>query len=395
VSRPLRLFEAYGVELEYMLVDARTLAVLPAADRLIEAVAGEVTDETVVDGIGWSNELALHVFELKTAEPAPSLAGLEARFQESVRRANAILRPMGGRLMPGGMHPFMDPARESRLWPHGYGEVYAAFDRIFGCRGHGWTNLQSTHLNLPFRGDDEFGRLHAAVRLVLPILPALSAASPVVERRATGFLDSRLDVYRGNCARVPSVTARVVPEAVFTKADYEREILGRIRRDLAPLDPAGVLREEWVNARGAIARFDRDAIEIRVIDAQECPAADLAILRAAAHAVRGLAEERWSPSARQRALDTGALAGLFTSCVRDAEKAAVSDPDYLACFGLSGARAAGEVWRAIAPEEPALATILSKGPLARRMLRALETRPLESVCRDLCDCLEEGRLLGA
>ena len=32
-----------------------------------------------------------------------------------------------------------------------------------------------------------------------------------------------------------------------------------------------------MNSRGAIARFDRNAIEIRVIDVQECPKADLAI----------------------------------------------------------------------------------------------------------------------
>jgi hypothetical protein len=32
-----------------------------------------------------------------------------------------------------------------------------------------------------------------------------------------------------------------------------------------------VLRHEWVNARGAIARFDRSAIEIRVLDVAECP----------------------------------------------------------------------------------------------------------------------------
>ena len=50
--------------------------------------------------------------------------------------------------------------------------MYEAYDRIFDCRGHGWANLQAVHLNLPFSGDEEFGRLHAAIRLVLPIMPA-------------------------------------------------------------------------------------------------------------------------------------------------------------------------------------------------------------------------------
>ena len=79
--------------------------------------------------------------------------------------------------------PWMDPERELRLWPHEHSDIYRAFDRIFGCRGHGWANLQSTHLNLPFRGDDEFVLLHDAVRLVLPLVPALAAASPVIDGR--------------------------------------------------------------------------------------------------------------------------------------------------------------------------------------------------------------------
>ena len=45
-----------------------------------------------------------------------------------------------------------------------------AFDRVFGCRQHGFANVQAMQLNLPFRGDLEFGRLHAAIRLLLPIL---------------------------------------------------------------------------------------------------------------------------------------------------------------------------------------------------------------------------------
>ena len=43
------------------------------------------------------------------------------------------------------------------------------------------TNIQAVHLTLPFRGASEFGRLMAACRVVLPLLPALAASSPFVE----------------------------------------------------------------------------------------------------------------------------------------------------------------------------------------------------------------------
>ena len=84
--------------------------------------------------------------------------------------------------MPSGMHPWMQPARETRLWPHESGPIHRAYDALFDCRRHGWANLQSMHVNLPFgedlTPDGEFARLHAAVRLVLPLLPALAASTP-------------------------------------------------------------------------------------------------------------------------------------------------------------------------------------------------------------------------
>src|SRR5665811_1134453 len=91
------------------------------------------------------------------------------------------LETMGAQLMPGAMHPWMDPHSETRLWLGDNAVIYGAYDRIFDCKSHGWANLQSMHVNLPFADDNEFARLHAASRLVLPILPALAASSPIAE----------------------------------------------------------------------------------------------------------------------------------------------------------------------------------------------------------------------
>src|SRR5262245_53079317 len=171
--RDLHLFEGFGVELEYLIVDSESLAVKPICDQLLKAVAGETVGSVdLPGGVTWSNELVLHVVELKGTEPLSRLDGAAVRFQENVRHINELLAPMGARLMPSGMHPWMDPQREMVLWPHEYHAVYETFHRIFDCRGHGWANLQSVHLNLPFQGDEEFGPLHAAIRVLLPLLPA-------------------------------------------------------------------------------------------------------------------------------------------------------------------------------------------------------------------------------
>ncbi|MFW5947360.1 MAG: glutamate-cysteine ligase family protein, partial [Gemmatimonadota bacterium] len=207
----LRLFDAYGVELEYMIVDAASLAARPLADRLLVDDDGIVRPEVEHGPISWSNELVSHVLELKTTTPAPSLDGLETGFAGSVREANARLAPLGCVLLGTGAHPFFDPHAETVIWPGEYTEVYRTYDRIFGVRGHGWSNLQSVHLNLPFGDDVEFGRLHAAIRLVLPIIPALAASTPYLDGRRTDYLDSRLHVYRHNQDRVPELVGQVVP----------------------------------------------------------------------------------------------------------------------------------------------------------------------------------------
>ena len=404
----LGLFEGYGIEIEYAIVDAASLDVRALADALLEAEAGEPTGDVERGRMAWSNELARHVVELKTAAPEPDLAGLSDLFAGEVRRIESRLAPLGARLMPAGMHPWMDPSREFALWPHGERTIYEAFDRIFDCRGHGWSNLQSAHLNLPFDGDDEFGRLHAAIRALLPLLPALAASSPFVEGRKAGWLDARLEVYRGNAARVPSVSGDVVPEPIFTRAGY-LALLETLYADLAPLDPEGTLRHEWVNARGCIARFDRDAIEIRVLDVQECPRADVAIAGAVAASVRALCAS--SRQGALRALDTGRLSSLLFEVARQGGAARVDDAGYLETLGLArGACRASEAWEQLVardlragalapPERAALAHILAHGCLAERMLRGAGAAPsrdaLRAVYAQLCDCLRENRLYEA
>lgn len=411
MSDPLHLFQGFGIEIEYMIVDRETLDVLPVADEALRAAAGDYVDEVEMGDIAWSNELVLHQIELKTNGPMPALEGLPAAFQASLAQMQALLQPLGARLMPTGMHPWMDPLSETRLWPHDYGVVYQAFDRVFDCRRHGWANLQAVHLNLPFADaisiqDGEFARLHAAVRVLLPILPALAASSPVMDERLTGRLDNRMEVYRTNAAKIPAVIGKVIPEPVYSQADYQSAILEPMYREIAREDPEGLLQHEWLNARGAIARFDRSAIEIRMLDTQECPRADHAVCAAVVAVLKALVEERWSSLAEQQALAVEPLAEILLATVRDGELAAIPDVPYLALFGLTASPkcTARELWQHLLGEaspvndewiEP-LEIILDRGPLARRIMRALDwdlsRRRLTEVYRELCDCLSEGRM---
>ena len=123
---PLHLFEAFGVELEYMIVGADDLNVRAIADAVLRESQESEPDDQIFPDVTWSNELAAHVIELKTSAPAPHLKGLAATFQNHVARIEARLVPHGARLLPTAMHPWMDPLREAKLWPHGDKEIYEA-----------------------------------------------------------------------------------------------------------------------------------------------------------------------------------------------------------------------------------------------------------------------------
>jgi len=408
-SAPLRLFEGLGLELELMIVDRESLDVRPLAERVLFPASGDESGDHDNGRISWSNELVRHVIELKTSRPERAPHGLQDAFQENVRAIEALLEPHGARLMPTGMHPWMDPARETELWPFEYAEVYRTYDRVFDCRRHGWANLQSVHLNLSFGDEAEFARLHAAVRLVLPLVPALAASTPVLEGRPAQCLDQRLEVYRTNSTRVPRMTGAVIPEPLFTQADYRREILEPLQREVAAIEPTGILEGEWLNARGAIARFDRDAIEIRLIDSQECPRADVAVAWAVRCVVAALCGERWSSSAEQRAFESAPLAALLGEAIRLGPEARVLEPSYARALGWERATlpTLGELWQSLfagavaaAPGSDAallapVQRILEHGTLAQRIRAALGPAPararLRDVYRELCDCLTAGR----
>lgn len=290
-----RLFEVVGLELEYAIVDdqlrPRTL-LEPAFRRL----AGRPTSQIELGDVGFSNELAAHVFEIKTLEPTADLAEAEEKLVDGLRHfARTLHDEFGGRLLPTGMHPFMSPA-DTSLWQRAGRRIYETYDGIFDIRGHGWLNVQASHVNLPFGSEAETVAMHNATACLLPYLPALAASSPIYEGRLGPSVDNRLEFYKRNQTRIPSITARVIPEFIDSYADYRRRVLHPIYAALEHVPGGSRLRHEWVNSRGAIMRFSRSALELKLIDIQECVKADIAIAVFVRSAVRHLTKRLHSGS---------------------------------------------------------------------------------------------------
>jgi carboxylate-amine ligase len=399
-------FATYGIEIEYMIVDSGSFEILPVADRLLAHLRGGIPgNEARIGPLCWSNELALHVIEVKAADPVTDLLGLAPSFQAQVRSVNECLREHGACLMPTAMHPWMNPVLESHLWPHEDHEIYEAFDRLFDCRGHGWTNLQSSHLNLPFEGEAAFLSLYHACRVILPLLPALAASSPLMDGAPTGRLDNRLHVYQGNCARFPTITGQVIPEPVTSITQYRHQVLNSMYDEVARVDLGGELQHEWLNARGVIARFERNTLEIRVFDCQEHPSVDVALQSVAETLVRYLMAT--CSVTQLAAVPQEFLVGLFRRGVESAGNAILDGNELSAVLALPRANLTlRQIWEHLSAgpalaELPAqarghLEAILESGCLGERILQALDGNysrgAMVAVYRRLAQSLDSGQM---
>ena len=411
LPKRLHLFQAYGVELEYMITDRETLDIKAVADLLLRDIAGYFTNEVVMGNVVVSNELVNHVIEIKCATPTSDLFELNFQFIKAIDEINKLLLPYNAQLMPGSMHPWMDPQKETELWPHGQREIYEAYDRIFNCKGHGWSNVQSSHLNLPFFDNEEFAALHAAVRILLPILPAISASSPIVDSGFSGFLDKRMDYYLRNQRKIPAATGKLIPERVYSRRAYSQRIFNTIAAQIKPYDPEGILEPVWVNSRGAIARFDRGSIEIRVLDIQESPRMDLAIHSLIIAVLKLLVKEHFQSLHEQQKVETDGLAGIFKQCIKYGPDTAISDHAFLKQYGYENVEStsANEIWKTlfrivkelypelINPWQNEIEHILLRGTLSQRILKALSGNyhhdNIKMVYCEMADCLAENQML--
>lgn len=375
-----------GIEIETAVVSKNSFEISSVADKILEAINGEPSVEFVDGPITWSNELVNHVIEFKVSKPGVLSKEMADQFHTAMQKCNVIADRFSALLLPTGAHPFMDPKTQTQLWPGKYHEHYLAYHTVFNCYTHGFANLQSVHINIPFNTEAEFARLLAGIRLVLPLIPALAAASPFLEGKNTGFIDSRLEVYRTNQKKVASITGKIIPEQIYDFASYKAMLKG-MYTDIAPYDKERILQTEQLNSRGCIARFDRNTLEIRLIDAQEAPIVDIAVASAVVFILNELLSERWMPFETQKIVSTDELYEILTATIKDGELVIVSNEKYLEQFGIPQPVKVQELLQIILSPfieqlqlqhsefAQILQTILEKGPLARRILKSCSSNP--------------------
>lgn len=230
--------------------------------------------------------------EIRPNAPFRSPVEFEEIMHEAVLTMQDFLqRKYQASLLGTGMHPFLK-LDETGIWPHRHKQIYSAYSKVFNLKRHGWLNIQSFQLNLPYSDETSGILLHNMLAVICTYLPAIAASSPVYEGKLGDQLDNRLGFYMQNQIEIPSVTGDVIPEYYNSFDQYRRNVIDKYSAELiaAGADPI-IVGKEWVNSRGAIFRFDRTALEIRVMDEQECIKSDVAFSCFVRALLRGMMEE--------------------------------------------------------------------------------------------------------
>lgn len=289
-TRRYRTNEVLGPEHEFSIVD-ESLHPLPIVDQIIKKLCGRIKNSVAMSGYALGKELQAHVAELKAEKPFESPRIFEETMQRAVLETSEVVEGSGAMLLGLGMHPTLC-LNEVKVWSHRDRRIYEAFDQIFDLRQHGWLNIQSFQLNLSYLNEDEAVRLYNTVASILPYLPAISASSPIYESKFGEYVDNRLHFYKINQKNIPSITGDIKPEPIDSFEMYNDLTIRKYSRDLkAARAPNYLLNKEWINSRGAILRFDRRALEIRIMDEQECIKSDVALSCFVRSLLRGLMRE--------------------------------------------------------------------------------------------------------
>lgn len=280
-----------GPEHEFSLID-NELNALPIVDKVLKDFHGRIVNFVEMPRFSFGKELQLHVMEVKSNRPFQSPVEFEQTMQDAVvTLQDFVNRRYGASLLGTGMHPLLK-LDETRVWPHRHRQIYEAYSKVFDLKRHGWLNIQSYQLNLPYSDEKNGILLHNLLANICSYLPAISAASPIFEGRIGEFVDNRILFYKENQCEVPSVAGDVIPEYVTSFEQYKEQIIGKYSRDLANLGVDKLLLgKEWVNSRAVIFRFDRRALEVRVMDEQECVKSDVALSCFIRALLRGLLTE--------------------------------------------------------------------------------------------------------
>jgi carboxylate-amine ligase len=242
------LFEAstdgtVGIEEEFALLDPQDHRLVPAFERLRDA---GVADDILADAI--AGELISSEIEIRSGRGA-DYEDARQRQHEARRRLFALAAREGVLLGATGTHPLSD-YREQHIidTPH--------YHRVAdGLKYVAWrNNTFSLHVHVGVRGADRAVLVCDRLRPVLPLLLAVSANSPYVDKIDSGLHSARTQIFTKSFPRCG------VPDAFGSWAAWG-EYVDMLVRTSSIIE----FTQLWWSVR---PHHDFGTVEVRVSDAQ-------------------------------------------------------------------------------------------------------------------------------
>jgi carboxylate-amine ligase len=173
-----------GIEEEFALVDPASHELVPEFERLRDA---GLKDDVLAGSI--AGELISSEIEIRSGR-GETLADALARQAEARRRLFALADAHGVALGATGTHPLSDYQGQHLIDTEHYRRVGE------GLKYVAWrNNTFSVHVHVGVRDGDRAVRVCDRLRPVLPVLLAISANSPFVDRIDSGLHTARTQVF--------------------------------------------------------------------------------------------------------------------------------------------------------------------------------------------------------
>lgn len=167
--------ELIGIEIEFQLIDEKTLDLADRITPLLESVGEDPC---------MSPEVFQSCIEIRTI-PSRNTAEAELQIKEKLNKVMHHLPPLGLRLCALGVHPFSKRISQTTLK-----ERYLDLEKEFPYINHHLFTF-STHVHISVESLSESIRVMNQLRLLLPVLISLSASCPFYQEEVTGFVSFR------------------------------------------------------------------------------------------------------------------------------------------------------------------------------------------------------------
>ena len=388
------------IELEYIIADKDSMEAVPLAEKLLEKASGSEKCCTYNPpekngSISWSLTEYDYIVKFSAEICRVNIREAEKILHDQIIEANRMLDEFNAVLFSSAVYPL--PSSESFSEENTGKKSADKRNRVNRLIKDSVFNYHYMKLYLPFKNEEEFFRLHTAVRLIMPLLPSLTSASPVIGRSMTDVQESGLEISRYKFSRTGKDCGSFIPRPVRNRREYEESIKKCLECSFVNND-INKIRE----CKAVTADFEKGMLAVRVFDMQESPHVDFAVVRFITYVLELIVNCRCGVE-RQASISSEELSEIFENITKDGLKGLADNENYLKLLSIEGQEkmSAWGIWMLLAKKVrdysglkiPPVENILKTGSLSERIIKISEKRSVKETFRELAECLEENIMM--